>query len=81
MWRNWTKIERDLKAVKLEDRLYHETVLNKVENLLPEKVQADWSEYASENDLMTVEAAIDYNHQVLHNYHSLLDCHTYFVVA
>ena len=53
------KIERDLKAVELEDRLYHETVLTKIEHLLPEKVKCDWSEYACENDLITDEISIE----------------------
>ena len=53
------KIERDLKAVNLQDRLYHETVLTKLEHLLPEKVKSDWSEYASDNDFITDEAVIE----------------------
>ena len=53
------KIERDLKAVNLQDRLYHETVLTKLEHLLPEKVKGDWSEYACQNDLITDEVSIE----------------------
>ena len=53
------KVERDLKSVELVDRLYHETVLTKLEHLLPEKVKGDWSEYACDNDLITDEAVIE----------------------
>ena len=46
------KMENDLEAVGLKETLEQETILMKLENLLPENVNQKWLTYAEDNDLL-----------------------------
>ena len=46
------KIEEDLKAIEVEDKLDHEEVIGKVEERLPEYVRKKWLEYLVEKELI-----------------------------
>ena len=46
------KMEKDLDAVNLKETLHQETILIKLENVLPENINQKWLTYAEDNDLL-----------------------------